>query len=212
MRAEATLNASIEHSWLYTMDKTKQTANELIQSLSSGNMAVLDQLYDLYRDDFVRWAGNRFQVKGRDDLLDAWQDTMIMFYEQVRDKRLVNLTCEMKTYLFLIGYRRLLKMHKKMERIDLVDEFDANINIDQSINVLDNEEMIEEQQNTLKAAISELPEKSRQILILRFMEGKTIPQIMQEMGYTSENAVSVTLSRGLKKLKELITERMPSQI
>jgi|SRR5687768_2407230 len=212
MRAEATLNASIEHSWLYTMDKAKQTANELIQSLSSGNMSVLDQLYDLYRDDFVRWAGNRFQVKGRDDLLDAWQDAMIMFYEQVRDKRLVNLTCEMKTYLFLIGYRRLLKMHKKMERIDLVDEFDANINIDQSINVLDNEEMIEEQQNTLKAAISELPEKSRQILILRFMEGKTIPQIMQEMGYTSENAVSVTLSRGLKKLKELITERMPSQI
>ena len=212
MRAEATLNASIEHSWLYTMDKAKQTANELIQSLSSGNMSVLDQLYDLYRDDFVRWAGNRFQVKGRDDLLDAWQDAMIMFYEQVRDKRLVNLTCEMKTYLFLIGYRRLLKMHKKMERIDLVDEFDANINIDQSINVLDNEEMIEEQQNTLKAAISELPEKSRQILILRFMEGRTIPQIMQEMGYTSENAVSVTLSRGLKKLKELITERMPSQI
>ena len=211
MRAEATLNAFIEHSWLYTMDKAKQTANELIQSLSSGNMSVLDQLYDLYRDDFVRWAGNRFQVKGRDDLLDAWQDAMIMFYEQVRDKRLVNLTCEMKTYLFLIGYRRLLKMHKKMERIDLVDEFDANINIDQSINVLDNEEMIEEQQNTLKAAISELPEKSRQILILRFMEGKTIPQIMQEMGYTSENAVSVTLSRGLKKLKELITERMPSQ-
>ncbi len=100
-------------------------------------------------------------------------------------------------------------MHKKMERIDLVDEFDANINIDQSINVLENEEMIEEKHNTLKAAINELPEKSRQILILRFMEGKTIPQIMQEMGYTSENAVSVTLSRGLKKLKELITERMP---
>lgn len=212
MRGEATLTACTEHSWLDKMDTGKQTANDLILSLAAGNMTVLDQLYDRYRDDFIRWAGNRFQVKSRDDILDAWQDTMIMFYEQVRDKRLVHLTCEIKTYLFLIGYRRLLKMYKKSERIELIDEFDANIYMDQSINVLDNEEMLEEQKNTLKEAIDELPEKSRQILILRFMESKTIPEIMQEMGYTSENAVSVTLSRGLKRLKEIISERMLSQI
>ena len=91
----------------------KPAANALLLSLSQGNMAVLDQLYDLHRDDFLRWAGQRFHVKNRDDLLDAWHDTMIMFYEQVRDKKLVNLTCEIKTYLFTIGYRRLLKIFNK---------------------------------------------------------------------------------------------------
>lgn len=211
MRAEAILSASIEHSGLYTMENAKPAANSLLKSLSEGNMAVLDQLYDSYRDDFISWAGQRFQVKGRDDLIDAWHDTMIMFYEQVRDKKLTHLTCEIKTYLFTIGYRRLLKMHKKSERIDLVEEFDVNINIDQSINVLENEEMMEQQQHMLKTAINELPETSRRILVMRFMEGKSIPLIMTEMGYTSENAVSVTLSRGLKKLKELISERMTSQ-
>jgi len=103
-----------------------------------------------------------------------------------------------------------LKMHKKSERIDLVGEIDVNIHIDESINVQEEEEMIEAQQNILKAAVNELPETSRRILVMRFMEGKTIPQIMQEMGYTSENAVSVTLSRGLKKLKEIINQRMPA--
>ena len=210
MRAEATMNASIQHSRLYTMEKGKESANSLLLSLSEGNMSVLDHLYDTYRDDFLRWSAQRFQVKNRDDLIDAWHDTMIMFYEQVRDKKLTHLTCEIKTFLFIIGYRRLLKMHKKSEKIDLVDEIDANINIDQSINVSEEEELIEEQQRVLKAAVSELPEKSRQILILRFMEGKSIPEIMKEMDYASENAVSVTLSRGLKKLKEIITERMPS--
>ena len=209
MRAEVLIGPSFQHSGLYTMEKVTASPDALLHSLASGNMAVLDQLYDLYRNDFLRWAGQKFQVKNRDDLLDAWHDTMIMFYENVRDKKLTHLTCEVKTYLFTIGYRRLLKMHKKSEKYDLAGDFDANINIDESINVLETESFMEQQQVTLKSAVDQLPEKSRQILIKRYLEGKTIPQIKQELGYESENAVSVTLSRGLKKLKELITERMP---
>ncbi|HUR30119.1 MAG TPA: hypothetical protein VMZ69_01735, partial [Saprospiraceae bacterium] len=126
MRAEVLPRPSIKHSGLRKMEG-KPAANSLLLSLSQGNMAVLDQLYDDHRDDFLRWAGQRFHVKNRDDLLDAWHDTMIMFYEQVRDKKLVHLTCEIKTYLFTIGYRRLLKIFKKNEKIDFVDGFDANI-------------------------------------------------------------------------------------
>lgn len=210
MSVEVLIGPSIQHSGLYKMDTGKSTADALLQSLSQGNMAVLDELYDKYRNDFLRWAAQRFHVKNREDLIDAWHDTMIMFYEQVRDKKLVHLTCEVKTYLFTIGYRRLLKIYKKNEKIDLTEQFDANINIDESINVIENEEIMEQQQHILRDAVSALPEKSRQILTMRFMEGKTIPQIMQIMGYESENAVSVTLSRGLKKLKELISERMSS--
>ncbi|MEO6132640.1 MAG: sigma-70 family RNA polymerase sigma factor [Saprospiraceae bacterium] len=191
--------------------ENKPTANALILSLSQGNMSVLDQFYDDYRDDFIRWAGQRFNIQNRDDLIDAWHDTMIMFYENVRDKKLTHLTCEIKTYLFTIGYRRLLKMHNKLKKTDLVEEFDANINIDESINVYEFEEVREQQQTILKEAVKELPEKSRQILVMRFMDGKSVPEIMKALGYTSENAVSVTLSRGLKKLKEIISERMDAE-
>lgn len=207
MRAGVLTSSSIQHSGLYSMDTGKSTADNLLASLAQGNMSVLDQLYDQYRNDFLRWAAQRFQVKNREDIIDAWHDTMIMFYEQVRDKKLVHLTCEIKTYLFTIGYRRLLKMYKKSEKIDLTGEFDANINIDESINVLENEAMTEQQHQMLEEAVKALPEKSRRILIMRYMEGKSIPQIMKEMNYESENAVSVTLSRGLRKLKEFITER-----
>src|SRR5687767_5971795 len=163
MRAEVLIGPSIQHLGLQIMVTGKPTADSLLQSLSQGNMDVLDQLYDSYRDDFIRWASQRFRVN-RDDLIDAWHDTMIMFYEQVRDKKLVHLSCEMKTYLFTIGYRRLLKMHKKNEKTELTDQFDANINIDESINVLENEAIMEEQQQILKNAVNALPEKSRQIL------------------------------------------------
>lgn len=174
-------------------------------------MAVLDQIYDTYRDDFLRWSKSRFQSAGRDDLLDAWHDTMIMFYEQVRDRKLTHLTCELKSLLFLIGYRRLIRMHKAAEKTDLIDELNANNQIEESINVLESEEMDEERRTLLIQAVDELPEQSRRILMLRFVEGKSVSDIMETMGYTSVNAVSVTLSRCLKKLKESIGERMVQQ-
>ena len=129
MRAEVLIGPSFQHSGLYTMEKVNASPDALLQSLASGNMAVLDQLYDLYRNDFLRWAGQKFQVKNRDDLLDAWHDTMIMFYENVRDKKLTHLTCEVKTYLFTIGYRRLLKIYKKNDAESLacvLDYYDEN--------------------------------------------------------------------------------------
>ncbi|HZV43149.1 MAG TPA: sigma-70 family RNA polymerase sigma factor [Saprospiraceae bacterium] len=196
---------------LSSMEKAESVSESIIRSLSEGNMKVLDQLYDSYRDDFLRWAGQRFHVKNRDDLLDAWHDTMIMFYEQVRDKKLTQLTCEVKTYLFTIGYRRLIKWHKRNEKIDLVEDVNANNDIDESINVLEQEEINEQKEKLLMTAILELPNKTRQILIKRFMGKMSIPEIMAEMEYGSENAVSVTLSRGLKQLKKLIMERMASQ-
>ena len=193
------------------MEAEKPNHDLLLQSLADGDMAVLDQIYDTYRDDFLRWSKSRFQSADRADLLDAWHDTMIMFYEQVRDRKLTHLTCDIKSYLFLIGYRRLIRMYKVAEKIDLADEVNANIQIDESINTLESEEMDNERRTLLIQAVDELPEQSRRILMLRFVEGKSVSDIMETMGYTSVNAVSVTLSRCLKKLKDSIGERMVQQ-
>ena len=139
------------------MQTEKSSPDLLLQALAAGDMAVLDQIYDTYRDDFLRWAKSKFPTVGRDDLLDAWHDTMIMFYEQVRDRKLTHLTCELKSYLFLIGNRRLIKMHKKAEKTDLVDEIDANIQIEESINALEWEEMDDVRRTLLTQAVDELP-------------------------------------------------------
>ena len=188
------------------MDINKHSPDLLLRSLAEGDMNVLDSIYDAYRDDFLRWAASRFNGTNRDDLLDAWHDSMIMFYEQVRDRKLTHLTCELKTFLFLIGYRRLIKIHKISSKTDLKEEFDANIHIEESINAIESEELEETQRTLLTQAVDELPEQSRKILIMRYVEGMSVPDIMKAMGYTSLNAVSVTLSRSLKKLKDTIGE------
>lgn len=195
-----------------TLDKSQHSDEEkIIRDLAAGDMAVLDRVYLLYRDAFLKWAGQKFRTSGREDLLDAWHDTMLNFYHHVRDKKLTHLTCELKTYLFLIGYHRLLKIYQKAGRTDLVEEPDANIPMEESFNVFEMDDQETDRRHLLRTIMNELPDQSRRILQARYVEGKSVPDIMQEMGYTSVNAVSVTLSRTLKRLKESIVEKMATQ-
>ena len=189
------------------MSGEKPSSDLLIQALAKGDMSILDDIYDTYRNDFLRWAASRYERANRDDILDAWHDTMIMFYEQVRDGKLKELTCELKTFLFMIGHRRIMNFFRKAGRIDYVEEVDVKNNMAESINIPEYELNYEDGNTFLQSAIDELPEQTRQILSLRYVQGKTIEEIMQIMNYSSANVVSATLSRALKKLKERILEK-----
>ncbi|MCC7027419.1 MAG: sigma-70 family RNA polymerase sigma factor, partial [Saprospiraceae bacterium] len=50
----------------------------------------------------------------------------------------------------------------------------------------------------------ELPPQSKQVLMLRFIEGKSLKDISQILNYGSLNVLSATISRSLKRLKENI--------
>jgi len=196
------------------MKTEKPSADNLLQSLRQGDLTVLDDIYDKHRNDFLRWGASKFRNAQRDDLLDAWQDAVIMFYEQARDGKLTKLVCELKTFLFLIASRRLMKILKKTERIDLVEEFNVNVGIIESINGwYENEEDDEDadRKQLLKEGVDALPEQSRQALTLRYVYGKSISEIKEIMNYASENVVSVTLSRTLKNLKDNILEKTESK-
>jgi DNA-directed RNA polymerase specialized sigma24 family protein len=55
-----------------------------------------------------------------------------------------------------------------MKKTDLTEDLSANNDIDESINVLELEEINEQKEKLLMTAIEELPNKTRQILIKRF--------------------------------------------
>ena len=190
------------------MKKDDFIPGNIIRTLSAGNMNVLDRVYDANRDIFIDWAGQRFHLKNRQEILDAWHDTMIIFYEQIREKKLTQLTCELRTYLFTIGYRRLIKMHNKNGKIEPIEDILTNQEINEIINVSEPEEIDDQKEKVLVTAIEELPDQTLQILIKRFMWKKSIPRITMEMGYESENLVSIALSIGINQLKKLIMERV----
>jgi RNA polymerase sigma factor (sigma-70 family) len=176
----------------------------LLHALKLGDMHVFDQIYSLYRKDFVKLANYRFPNTNEADIVDAWQDALISFYEQIKSGKLQSLTCSLRSFLFLIGLRYLTKSqhyHSNIDTLDTISNHDSDLRYASDMELIP--EMNEDQVLLFKM-IGELPEQSRRMLLLRYLEGKNIQQIADEMNYQSENSISVTLSRTVKKLRELL--------
>lgn len=176
----------------------------IFQDLKAGKMEAFDRIYDLYMDDFLKSAGYKFNSVPQEDLIDAWQDTIISFFEQIRSGRLTNLSCSMKTFLYLLGFRYILKYKKKYIKEVSTDTFEHSEIPEEVFQTFDYVEPAQEERQMMLDAVGQLPSQSRKILMLRYIEGKSIEEIMKTMQYTSVNAVSVTLSRNLKKLREIL--------
>ena len=178
--------------------------NTIISLISQGNMEVLDQVYTTYKPAYLNWARQRFPSTNQQDIVDSWHDSIIAFYEQVISKKLVTLSWELRTYLFTIGYRSLLKKHKKIQKIFDDEEIDKKL-IDASLNLFfEEEDPLKEQKEMLLKEINQLPTQSQQILMLRFIEGKSLKDISEIVNYNSLNVLSATISRSLKLLKTKI--------
>lgn len=178
--------------------------NAIISLIVQSNMEVLDQVYASYKPAYLNWARQRYPSANQQDIVDSWHDAVIAFYEQVITKKLITLTCELKTYLFTIGYRSLLKKHKKIQEIIEDKEIDKHF-LGASIHLFfEEEDPLMEQKKILLKAINELPTQSQQILMLRFIDGKSLKDISEIVKYNSLNVLSATISRSLKLLKTKI--------
>lgn len=178
-------------------------SQETIRLIQEGRSQVLGQIYDQYREEFLHWGERRFKGK-KEDLLDAWQDAVIAFYEQVASHRLVELRCSLRTYLFAIGCKRMLKNHRKMNRLLWRDEVDIVLQEVAVMTAYDWDDPWLEEKDQLLAAMELLQPQCQELLLRRYYDERSIQEIMQEWNYNNLNTVSASLSRCLKKLKELI--------
>ncbi|MBK8451704.1 MAG: sigma-70 family RNA polymerase sigma factor [Saprospiraceae bacterium] len=112
-------------------NKENKESNFIIKELLSGNNDVpLKKLYDSYRDDFLAWASKRFTKLNKEDFLDAFQDSLIAFYEKVKSGKIKTLSIDIRTFLFGIGERRIinnLRNNSKIEYTDNLEQYSTKL-------------------------------------------------------------------------------------
>jgi RNA polymerase sigma factor (sigma-70 family) len=178
---------------------------QIIEELLQGRETTLRRIYPQYADAFRAWARRHFQCNDA-ELQDAYQDAMTAFYRNVMTGQLTILTSSLKTYLFAIGYRILLRAIAHNRPIKLVAEMsDNDMPSDPDfLQMIINEADYQAQKQRLSTAIAQLGEACQRILVLFFYEKFSIPQIKEQLNYQSENSVSVQKSRCLKSLKDIL--------
>lgn len=163
----------------------------------------MEELYALYRESFFRWAGKRFNAN-RQDFEDAWQEAVTAFYLQVSSGKLVSLRHEVRTWLFAVGYKRLLNNNRKLKRILWRDHIDEALQQDAFQPEWLEKHETSANRESLKSAMKAMSSQCREMLVQRYFLEQSLEEIQQNWELNSANTTSATLSRCLKRLKELI--------
>ena len=141
----------------------------------------------------------------RHDAKDIYQEALIILYNKAKDENF-RLTAKLSTYLFSVCrflWMDEIKKRGKIPTDKLSEENDPGLHEDM------NKELEKEKELQLaEKAISSLGEKCREILILFYMDRKSMAEIAELLGYSSENTAKnqkfKCLESARKKLQEII--------
>jgi len=175
----------------------------IIAALRSGQSDAIEALYVRYRADFFRWSGLRFKAN-RQDFEDAWQESVSAFFNMVMSGILSELQYEVRVWLFAVGYKTLLKNNRKLKRYLWKDNIDDLLRFDASLAEYQERLVQEEKKERLHSAMKTMSGQCRDMLVQRYFLEKSIEEIQQDWEYENANTTSASLSRCLKRLKDLI--------
>jgi RNA polymerase sigma factor (sigma-70 family) len=176
--------------------------DQLLLELKKSNKKALKMVYVENRIPFINFA-RKFSVS-EEDIIDVYQDVIIVLHDKAIKGELAALTCSIRTYLLGIGkymlYDKTRKNNKKVDNFPLEKE-DYNY---REITHDFLEEEPNQLQRLLQKAFSTLGKKCKEVLTLFYYRGYTIEEISETLNYENKNVAKSQKSRCIKQLKEKI--------
>jgi RNA polymerase sigma-70 factor, ECF subfamily len=200
------------------MDHAAVIPELLLEQARAGDEAALGRLLELYRNYLTLFArlqiGRRLQ--GKVDASDLVQET---FLDAHRDFARFRGTTEQELASWLrqilaANLAMLVRRYCGTQCRDLRLERELAAELDASSRVLDQGLMAasgspsqhaasREQAVLLADALGQLPEDYREVIILRHMEGRSFPEVAQQMGRTVDS-VKKLWTRALVRLRRRV--------
>ena len=156
------------------------------------------RLYDDYADAIFRHCYLR--LGDRERAKDLMQETFMRVWQYVADGTAISYG---RALLYRISNNMIIDQYRKKKNISLdvlgEEGFDPPSRED-----ADTIERGIDQHQVVKAIRDHLDPRISQVIVMRYVDGLT-PKEIAGMIHETENAVSVRIHRGLKKIKELYT-------
>jgi RNA polymerase sigma-70 factor (ECF subfamily) len=165
------------------------------------------EAYELYSDELFRHCSMR--LKDRERALEITQEAFVRAWQYIQRGEEVR---ELRPFLYRTLKNLIIDEYRKHKSVSLEAMTDPE---GEGVEHL----LPPDETNTLESAIDrfdgrialervkDLSENYREVLLLRYVDGLSPKEIAHEISET-ENAVSVRLHRGLKKLRELLENEL----
>lgn len=175
----------------------------LLTISDEANHEKIEKIYTKYHDKMMRYALNQLRHLDRPnfefDAEDVVQNTFLKITKYIDNIDFSRGEIEVKNYCFSILIHEICNLLSDKEEV-LVDF--ANFSINEDFDFV-NELEIRERYGEVVKAIEELDEKYSSTLFLVFCQEKTVNEIAEMMGISTQTVYS-RLSRGKLKLIETL--------
>ena len=172
------------------------TNKEVIESIYNNEEKVIESLYHKYRSHFISWALLEYKIS-TDDSKDLFQEVMIVLVMKIQNKKIIEISTTLKTFIFGIGkqlirnsfklkYNRESRQQQYYQRSEL---FDDNTEIDNDYGLV-------------IAGLSSMKTPCKSILQAYYLNNLSLQEIALSLGYKSSKSVKVQKYRCLKTLKD----------
>ncbi len=163
---------------------------------SSKKTAEFIALYDEMADQLFRHCF--FKVSNRELALDLVQETFARTWEYLAAGKEVN---NVKGFLFKVANNLIIDEYRKKKVVSL-ETLQEQVGFDAPVQ--DHKKTIfNVEVDTILQHINKLDDKYKEVIIMRYVNDYSPKEIANILG-ESENAVSVRINRGIKKVQEML--------
>jgi RNA polymerase sigma-70 factor (ECF subfamily) len=165
---------------------------ELVEKAADGDFEAFGEIYSIYMEPIFRYVF--YQVKDRMTAEDITEEVFVKAWKAIKSCKGRGQT--FSAWLYRIAHNHVINTLRRMqkrvsiERENLIEVIDPKLEVEAE---LTRQELLE--------VITCLPERQRQVIILKFIEGMDNREVAQVMG-KKEGAVRVLQMRALLKLRQ----------
>lgn len=177
--------------------------NFIINNIKEGNKQEIEKVYVQYREEFIMWvvSKNRIDVN---DAKEIYQQSFLIFYENIVNGKLKKLKSSLKTYLFAICKNKVFEFNRDKKRKRMID-----INkITEDNNYSDETERRDHLLNISEKSLSILGGPCKTLLESFYYHKKNMQEITIEMGYKNENTTKNQKYKCLNRLREIFKKEV----
>ena len=168
-------------------------SDDIFIGLKRRDEAALSVLFDTYYEKLYLFAEK--YIYDSDKAHDIVQDVFLKIWENAER---LELTSSIQHYLFASVRNGCLNYLKSLQIEDRNNRKYAEAYIEsQNVEMVDDEELLAR----VRQVLDELPEKCREVCLLRFVEGYKYAEIAARLDM-NENTVKAQLHRGMERLKQ----------
>ena len=186
------------------VDGGEQTDTALIEQVLGGNTGLFELLMRRYNERVYRAA--RAIVRDEYEAEDVMQQAYVNAFTHLRQ---FNGSAQFSTWLTRIAINEALARVRRRGKYEAFDEERSNVEPFMMHNPAENPErqaFTHELRGLLEWAIDALPNGTREVFVLREVEGLNTAEVAECLG-VSEDVVKTRLSRGRATLRRLLLER-----